>query len=46
MIETLAVIGIAVVIDNIGYILKIRRSESFQKYHLRRIPFLWIFWAD
>lgn len=40
------VIIIASVIDIIGYMLRVSASENFSKYHLRRIPFMWFYYAD
>jgi hypothetical protein len=43
MILTIAII---IILDVAGYIIKCKISETFSTYHLRRIPFIWIFYAD
>lgn len=37
---------IVVLIDTLGYIIRVTTSKTFKNSHYRHIPFLWLFWAE
>lgn len=43
--NTVLLIGSFVTIDTIGFMVKISTNEKFANYHLRKIPFLWLFFS-
>ena len=38
-------VAILTIVDVVGYIIKVKRDESFSEFKLRHIPFIWFFWS-
>jgi hypothetical protein len=34
-----------IIIDVIGYIIKVKSDKSFSEFKLKHIPFIWFFWS-
>lgn len=46
MIIFTIVLVMATFIDILGYVIRCFTDPEFDRYHLRRIPFMWIFYAS
>lgn len=39
------IIGILLIVDVIGYVIKSISDKSFSEFKLNKIPFIWVFWG-
>jgi hypothetical protein len=46
MIKFIVSLVVIVVIDIVGYVIKVRRNKSFSEHPLRMYPFAWYFWVN
>tara|TARA_R110000823_G_scaffold77454_1_gene176921 strand:+ start:385 stop:519 length:135 start_codon:yes stop_codon:yes gene_type:complete len=43
--EIVITVALLLIVDVVGYILKIESDKSFKEFKLRHIPFIWFFWS-